>query len=406
MNHLLHVMVIASCLAVAINVNGVPCPKSPGFRLSEEATQKCEVQIDESLDDCQVYVNHLKSVVDPTAQQRFDLAFGLSKLRRLESVLQGRESIKQEVVKELRKLHEEFPNDVQVLMKLAWFEDYWTEFRLERRIAELAPDCTKNSRSLVEKLDRQTGQGMNRAGQDPILVQELAAMTDLGFKHSERNWDKMLFGHLRYREYLLSGERKQAAKFRDEAIAELDPENFPFVEDPNNHGWSLLCGPIGYDFRFSEFCLNSIERVLSVTSRPRDYDVDRAYRGARLLAHVLVDPPSDNPTAPKIPSDPSELVGTTTTIVNSDGTLEDMVVDEASAEALFEFYYSHLHGPPKSHLVSFKPYKVTEATKFIIRLRDILESVPEDQRTKSFCEAYKYVLGEERRKEVDEMYCN
>ena len=245
MRELAPLLVVVSLIAFGISASGIPCPTSPGFRPSDEAREKCEEQIDESLDECRQYVDSLLDIVDLTDQQRFDLADWIVPLSWTQTVEEEKEA-QLRSLKEYRILHEKFPDDVQVMWGLSRVEDDETSLALKLRVADLAPDCNHSNYWLSVVLNRLTGHGRNRAQQDEELVLEFVSVLDQGYKHAETRWRKMHFGHLRYREYLLTGERGLADIFWNQVVAELDPGNFPYQDNTLGNGWSLLCGEMGF----------------------------------------------------------------------------------------------------------------------------------------------------------------
>ena len=356
---LVQLLFAVSLIAVGIYANSTFCPKSPGFRPSDEAREKCEDQVDESLDECRQYVDSLLDIEDPTDQQRFDLADQIVPLSWTEAVEKEKEA-QLRSLQEYRILHEKFPDDVQVMLGLALVEDDETNLELKLRVADLAPDCDHNNYYLSIKLDRLTGHGWNRAEHDKDLVQEFVSVLDQGYEHGETIRRKMHFGHLRYREYLLAGDQELAQQFWNRVVSELDPGNFPYQDNTLGSGWDLLCGEMGFKFRFAEICLNTIEEALEEGLADKDSSLDDAFYGARLLASTL----------------------------------------------LFGKQFAALNrSPPNVHWVSFRLYRASEGARILIRLRDLLESVPEDRRTIAFCNAYKYVLGEDRQQEIVAMGC-
>ena len=348
---LVQLLIVITLFALGVSASGMACPKSPGFRLSEEAREKCEQKMGESLDECRQYLDSLLDVEDRTDQQRFDLADLLAFFNTSANGGQSTESLRLQSLQEYRILHEEFPDDVQVMWGLTLLEDRETSLQLHRQIAHLAPDCTLNNLSLVNELDRQIGWGRDRADQDEDLVQEFVSLLDQGYEHAESIWDKMDFGHRRYREYLLAGEHNLARIFRNRVVAELDPESFP--QDNTyayGNGWWLLCGNMGFDFRFAEICLDTIEKTFE-EARESDTSYVSGFRGVSLLAQQLLNPWGNT----KVVLDPS---------------------------------------PPDVHEITFRPYRTSEGGRILVRLRDLMESVPKDSRTKSFDEAYKLVRWE------------
>ena len=357
---LVQLLVAVSLIAWGIFASGIPCPKSPGFRLTDEAREKCEEKIEESLDECRKYVDSLLDVEDLTDQQRFDLAEGLVIVNLAGLSDEHLNEQLQRSLEEYRILHEKFPDDVQVMLGLAQVEDDETNLELELCVADLAPDCNHNNYWLSLKLDRLTGHGRNRAEHDEDLVQEFVSVLDQGYEHGETIRRKMHFGHLRYREYLLAGDQELAQQFWNRVVTELDPGNFPYQDNTLGSGWDLLCGQMGFKFRFAEICLNTIEEALGGELTDKASSLDGAFYGARLLASTL----------------------------------------------LFGKQFAALNrSPPFVHWVSFRLYRASEGARILIRLRDLLESVPEDRRTIAFCNAYKYVLGEDRQQEIVAMGC-
>ena len=348
MRELVPLLVAVSCCAVGISAIATPCPKSPGFRPSDEAREKCEQTIDESLDECRQYVDSLLDIDKLTDQQRFDLANWLSFLSWSESVESGKE-FRHRSLQEYRTLHKKFPDDVQVMWGLALEEDDETSLQFQRRIAQLAPDCNINNHYFAVELDRRIGHGWDRAEQDEELVQEFVSLLNQGYEHAEGRWHKMHFGHLRYREYLLAGDQDLAEIFWNQVVAEIDPGSFP-QDNTYSYGWGLLCGDMGFKFRFAEICLDTIEQTLKEALESDTHNVDYAMAGASELANKLVLP---------------EYIGPSVL----------------------------LPGPPDVHEVSFRPYRAEEGARILIRLRGLLESVPKDSRTSSFERTYKYVLG-------------
>lgn len=360
MRELAPLLVAVSLIVFGISASGIPCPKSPGFRVTDEARDKCEERIDESFDECRQYVDSLLDIEDLTDQQRFDLAEGLVivNLARLSDEHLNEQL--QRSLQEYRILHEKFPDDVQVMLGLALVEDVETSLELKLRVADLAPNCNHNNYWLSIKLDRLTGHGRNRAEQDEDFVQDLVSVLDQGYEHGETRWDKMHFGHLRYREYLLAGDQELAQQFWHRVVSELDPGNFPYQDNTLSNGWDLLCGEMGFDLRFAEICLNTIEEALEEGLADKDSSLDGVFYGAQVLARTL----------------------------------------------LFGKQFAALNwSPPDMHEVSFRLYEASEGARILIRLRDLLESVPEDRRTIAFCNAYKYVLGEDRQQEIVAMGC-
>ena len=352
-----------SCCVAGLSASGVACPKSPGFRLSEEAKEQCEEKADESLDDCKNLIELLENEENPTAQQRFDLLYGLMLLVNQAETEDREKALDQRMLQLSRELHEEYPNDVQVMWYLSAVGDEDTRLSFKFRIAELAPDCNHNNYWLSVVLNRLTGHGWNRAEQDEELVQEFVSVLDQGYEHGETRWDKMHFGHLRYREYLLAGDQELAQQFWHRVVSELDPGNFPYQDNSLSNGWDLLCGNMGFEFRFVEICLDTIERTLVEALESETRNVDYAMRGASELAKELLVP---------------EYIG---------------------PFVLFP-------GPPHVHEISFRPYTAEEGARILIRLRGLLESVPMDSRTDSFNKTYMKVLGQETRPEEfeDEEY--
>ena len=350
-----------SCCVAGLSASGVACPKSPGFRLSEEAKEQCAEKADESLDDCKNFIELLENEENPTAQHRFDLLYGLMLLVNQAETEDREKALDQRMLQLSRELHEEYPNDVQVMWYLSAVGDEDTRLSFKFRIAELAPDCNHNNYWLSVVLNRLTGHGRNRAEQDEELVQEFVSVLDQGYEHGETRWDKMHFGHLRYREYLLAGDQELAQQFWHRVVSELDPGNFPYQDNTLSNGWNLLCGEMGFDLRFAEICLNTIEEALEEGLADKASSLDGAFYGARVLARTL----------------------------------------------LFGKQFAALNwSPPDMHEVSFRLYEASEGARILIRLRDLLESVPEDRRTIAFCNAYKYVLGEDRQQEIVAMGCN
>ncbi len=348
---LAQLLAVISLIAFGISASGMACPKSPGFRLTDEAREKCEDKVGGSLVKCRQYVDSLLDVEDLTDQQRFDLADLLAFFNTSANGQQSEESLRLRSLQEYHILHEEYPDDVQVMWGLALLEDRETSLQLHRRIAHLAPDCNLNNLSLVNELDHKTGWGRDRADQDEDLVQEFVSLLDQGYEHAESVWDKMDFGHRRYREYLLAGEQNLARIFWNRVVAELDPESFP--QDNTyayGNGWFLLCGHKGFEFRFAEICLDTIEKTFK-EALESDTSYVNGYRGVSLLAQQLLNPWSNS----KIVLDPS---------------------------------------PPNVHEVTFRPYRASEGGRILMRLRDLMESVPEDARNSWFEETYKILQGQ------------
>ena len=348
---LVQLLAAITLFAFGISASGMACPKSPGFRLTDEARQECERKMGGSLDECRQYLDSLLDVEDLTDQQRFDLADLLAFFNTSANGGQNEESLRLRSLQEYRILNEEFPDDVQVMWGLTLLEDGETSLQFHRQIALLAPDCNLNNLSLVKELDSQIGWGRDRAEQDENLVQEFVSLLDQGYEHAENVWDKMDFGHRRYREYLLAGEKGLARTFWNRVVAELDPESFPQDKTyPSASGWWLLCGNMGFQFRFAEICLDTIEKKFreALESETRYLD----YRGVSLLAEQFLSPWVYSKTL----LDPS---------------------------------------PPDVHEVTFRPYRTSEGGRILMRLRDLMESVPKDKRTNSFDQAYKLVLGEQ-----------
>ena len=347
------------CIVGVANAD-VACPESPGFRLSDEAQEQCAEETEESLGECKNFVELLEKEENPTAQQRFDLLYGLMVLTLQEENLDRMEALERRRFQLSRELHEEFPKDVQIMWHLTVVEDEDTSLKFKRRIAELAPDCNDNSYRLSVVLDRLTGHGRKRAQQDEELVRELVSVLDQGYEHAETRRRKMHFGHLRYREYLMAGDKEDAKQFWNLVVTELDPGNFPYQDNTLGNGWSLLCGEMGFRFRFAEICLDTIEEAFGGEFADKDSSLDGAFNGAQVLARTL----------------------------------------------LFGKRFTALSPvPPNTHEVSFRLYRASEGARVLIRLRDLLESVPEDRRTIAFCNAYKYVLGKERQQEIVAMGC-
>ena len=359
-NELVQILAAVCLIAFGISATGIPCPKSPGFRLTAEAIEKCEEKIEESFDECRDFVDSLLDIEKPTAQQRFDLADGLLTLVLVEPTERRVNELELRSLQEFRRLHKEFPDDVQIMLGLALVEDDETSLELKLRVADLAPDCNHNNYWLSVVLNRLTGHGWDRAQQDEELVQELVSVLDQGYEHGKTRWDKMHFGHLRYREYLLAGDQELAKQFWNRVVTELDPGNFPYQDNTLSNGWDLLCGEMGFDLRFAEICLDTIEEALGGELTDKASSLDGAFYGAEVLARTL----------------------------------------------LFGKQFAALNrAPPDMHEVSFRLYRASEGARILIRLRDLLESVAEDHRTIAFCNAYKYVLGEDRQQEIVAMGC-
>ena len=141
-------LVVISLIAFGISASGIPCPKSPGFRLTDEAREKCEEKIEESFDECWKYVLSLLDKENLTDQQRFDLADGL-KVMSWSGTREDDEFLRLRSLQEYRILHEKFPDDVQVSWYLSLLEDEETSLQFQRRIAQLAPDCNLNNRNFA-----------------------------------------------------------------------------------------------------------------------------------------------------------------------------------------------------------------------------------------------------------------
>ena len=285
---LVQLIVALSLIAWGISASGIPCPKSPGFRLTDEARDKCVEKIEESFDECRDFIDSLLDIENPTAQQRFDLANGLLTLVLAESTEERQNELELQSLREFRRLHEEFPDDVQIMLGLALVEDDETSLELELRVADLAPDCNHNNYWLSVVLNRLTGHGWDRAQQDEELVQKLVSVLDQGYEHGKTRWDKMHFGHLRYREYLLAGDQELAKQFWHRVVSELDPGNFPYQDNTLSNGWDLLCGEMGFDLRFAEICLDTIEEVLEGELTDKASSLDGAFYGAEVLARTLL----------------------------------------------------------------------------------------------------------------------
>ena len=161
----------------------------------------------------------------------------------------------------------------------------------------------------------------------------------------------MYFGHRRYREYLLAGDQDLAQQFWNRVVAELDPGSFP--QDNTyvyGNGWWLLCGNMGFEFRFAEICLDTIENTFE-EALESDTSYVSGIRGVSLLAQQLLGP-----------------FGNSTVVPNP--------------------------SPPRMNRVSFRPYRASEGARILMRLRDLMESVPKDSRTDSFDKTYEKILGQ------------
>lgn len=331
-----------SLLAVGISASGIACPNSSGFRPSDDAKESCAETAEESLDQCRSFVKSLESIEDPTAQQRFDRTFSLELLGRLDTPIDHLEALDRKLLREWRQLHEEFPDDVQIMWKLSVLENEETSLKLRRNISNLAPDCTTNNKWLANDLDARTNFGNNREEQDSSLVRELVSVLDQGFEHAESDWTKIYFGHLKHREFLLAGKKSHAKRFRNRAIAELRPSNLPFQDDATESGWDLLCGLMGYQLRFAEICLDTIEKSLANAMEREKVCPEGAFDGASALANVL------NPVR-------------------------------------------SFNSPSAFPTSTFRAYGATEDARLMNRLRELLESVPEDRQTCAFLDAYTLV---------------
>lgn len=353
MSATLRFLIAATSLVLGTCASGIPCPNSPGFRLSDEAREKCEENFKESIDECRNLVADLQRVKNPSAQQRFDLATGWSAIGWREEELEKGKQLRLRSKQEFRKLHKEFPEDVQIMIDLLIGEDDETRLDLHRKVSHLAPDCALNNQFFVEKLDQLTDYGWDRPDQDPRLVNELVSLIDQGYEHAEKRWSKMFFGHLKYRELLLQDKHDSASHFRNQIVTELDPGNFPFQDDPTSHGWGLLCGSMGYKLRFAEICLNTIERTLNGELRHENETIEYGYSGVHILSRELN--------------------------TNRRGVL----------------YPS----PPDTHIPSNTLYTASEGARILMRLRDIMDSVPENKRSTAYHSAYTKVVG--KRPEVE-----
>lgn len=345
-------------LFLPVCVLGIPCPDSPGLRVSESVRHACEDRLEVSTDECRAILEQLESMEAPSPQQRFDLVSARMNLTLFEPDATREKTSDEQSLKDLQGLHEELPEDVQVMRKLALLEDDETRLNLQREIAVLAPNCTSNIFYLASDLDWMTGYGWSRSKQDPDLLQELKSILDLGYETTSLRWYKMFFGQLRYREYLLDNEDSKASQFRQQVIEELSPATFPFENDENSDGWTLLCGEMGYKLRFAQMCLNALDRAYKQAISDGSVIPQDVYYGAGILAAVLVDVASE-------------------------------VLDAS---------------PPPEHAVLYAPYSASEGARILIGLRDLLESVPEDQRTTHFYTAYEFTVGQERRAELQEKY--
>lgn len=108
---------------------------------------------------------------------------------------------------------------------------------------------------------------------------------------------------------------------------------------------------MGFQFRFAEICLDTIEESLKETLANETNIVDYGYWGVSRLAQELLFPR-----------------GNTTVVLNP--------------------------SPPRVHEVSYKPYTASEGARILMRLRDLMEIVPKDSRTDAFENTYQKILGQ------------
>lgn len=316
------------------------CPGHVSLEWSQDVRAVCYENMPGSTSQCEELVQRLSSRETLTTQQRFDLAEAQQTLA--DWILEGQETLprfeelRMNAARNFRLLHKEHPDDVMVLFYLFVFTDR-TPFQRNgsdyphlQRILNVAPDCSRVRMFLLKAMYYKPAYLSN---DDPVWVSELTQHLEDGYRLARDKRSEMEFAAMRFNSELHKYGYEFAKSFRQKVFSELQIATLEFDGESRTENLNALCDYSAFQLQFTEYCIDAIQQALKI-----DVDLHRLPDAAVLEALRKMQSALTNPGTGR----------------------------------------SVLHHPIQNREYTFLgfPFFPHEATKYAIRLNDILSELP------------------------------
>lgn len=298
--------------------------------------------------DCHEFIENLIQISNPTPEQRRALAIGYHTASTFEPEPGRSSEMYQYVVNAMRSLVKDYPDDPRWVYELALVEqDNGQKAALFQHVLELDPACFAAARELADILSESDSNAGRAKAHEYMLYAYEHDADENKLRHAR---DYMEYIEYSYRHssdvYSRNREmRKAKNSFRTRVVEDLDLDNLPFDGIDRVDSIGLICSRAALGIGTEALCLDAIFLLASrdmEAGYPLGMDVLQAIRSLAIgMLH------------------------------GKDSRLNYDIVHEFGADA-----------------------------KYVIHLRDVLDSVPEDGRTLQYYETYAWIVGPKRRSHI------
>ncbi|MXW52788.1 MAG: hypothetical protein F4X44_13385 [Gammaproteobacteria bacterium] len=339
------------------------CFEGDAFQHSDDFEKNCFGETDDRLTTCNEFLRSLEQNDAPTPQERFDMVQGHLWFGYEDQGETSRVHDRERTVAEFEALISEFPDNVGILYYLemamkATLSPYEARSVIMERIVELAPQCSTIRERIIREIEIPSDPSEARA-------ESLARLDELmnhGYSHARTPFWKIRFASMHFEQSLETNDVGKALAIQNSVLSDLKPETL--MLDTKNRGQSLegLCADFGYRLGLADLCLKSVAIAIS-----RDLEL-----GNGVDPHVW---------------HAARRFG--------------MFLTEATwgwgSGCLYPFGLSPGSGQPSSKLKEHYPFSTERKEEYAARLRKLLDSVPMNQQTMKYFDAYWRVADESQK---------
>lgn len=334
------------------------CPGYESLEWSDDVRAICYENMSESTSQCEKLVQRLSSRKTLTTQQRFDLAEAQQTLAVW--ILEGKETLPRfeelriSAARNFERLRKERPNDISVLFNLFLLTDT-TPFQRNRsdypylqHILNIASDCSRVRKYLLREMNY-TPEYLS--DEDSIWVSEVTNLLQEGYRLAPDKLSKMEFAAMRFNSELHKYGYHFAKSFRQKVYTELNIATLKYDGESRHENLNAVCDYSAFHLQFTNHCIDAIEEALKIDSDLARMPDAAVLEAIRKMGYALI---------------------------NTRGTSKVV-----------------LHHPVQNQEYSFLgfPFFPYEATRYTIRLSDILRQVPTELHSIDFYRVASRLMG-------------
>lgn len=336
------------------------CFEGDAFQYSDDFEENCLSGTDDRLSTCNEFLRSLEQNDAPTPQERFDMVLGHLWFGYEEQGKTSRVDDDERTVAEFEALTSEFPDNVGILYYLemamkAMLSPYEDRSVIMERIVELAPQCSNIRERMIREIDIASDPSKERAES----LARLAELMNQGYSHARTPFWKIRFASMLFEQSLETDDVGSALAIQKVVYRDLKPTIL--MLDTKNRGQSLegLCADFGYRLGLADHCLRSVAIAIRQDLELGNTVDPHVWHAARRFAIFSTD----------------ETWGW-------------------GSGCLYPFGLSPGSGQPSSKLKEHYPFSSETKKEHKVRLRKLLDSVPMNQQTMTYFDAYLWVADE------------